>query len=126
MKFLEKLYRSKFGLLLSITARTLLSLHKPRMIYGYRDCSSGIFRKYTRTSSTLVVMSPENLKIDDHVWIWHHSIIDATEILQIDEGVQIGAWVGIFTHGSETAIRLLGNNFINIPNAERPGYIRGE
>ena len=41
------------------------------------------------------------------------------------EGCQIGAWVGIFTHGSEHAIRLLGRQFVHVPNARRPGYTRG-
>lgn len=43
----------------------------------------------------------------------------------IREGVQLGAWVGIFTHGSESSIRLLGRQFVHIPNADRKGYTRG-
>jgi acetyltransferase-like isoleucine patch superfamily enzyme len=95
------------------------------MIYGYDDATTGEFRKYTRISSTAVIMSPEKLAVEDHVWVWHHSILDATEGLTIEEGVQIGAWVGIFTHGSESAIRLLGRRFVDIPNTERRGYTRG-
>jgi len=95
------------------------------MIYGYRDQSSHTFRKFTRISSTAVIMSADKLSIGDHVWIWHHSIIDATEGIEIGEGAQIGAWVGIFTHGSEVAVRLLGPSFVDIPNTERGGYTRG-
>ena len=51
--------------------------------------------------------------------------MDATEGLIIEEGCQIGAWVGIFSHGSENAIRLLGAQFVQIPNAQRKGYTRG-
>jgi acetyltransferase-like isoleucine patch superfamily enzyme len=95
------------------------------MIYGYDDPVSGAFRKYTRISSGATIMSPERLSIGDHVWVWHYSILDATEGLSIGEGTQVGAWVGIFTHGSENSIRLLGKKFVDIPNRERPGYTRG-
>ncbi len=125
MRVLEKMYRSRLGELMSLCTRAVFSLAQPRMIYGYRDKPTRSFRKFTRISSTAVIMSPENLSIADHVWIWHHSIIDATEGIDIEEGVQIGAWVGIFTHGSESAIRLLGHSFVDIKNAERSGYTRG-
>jgi acetyltransferase-like isoleucine patch superfamily enzyme len=73
----------------------------------------------------VIILNKKGLSIADHVWVWHHSILDATEGLIIDAGVQIGAWVGIFTHGSERAVRLLGREFIHIPNNERLGYTRG-
>jgi len=76
-------------------------------------------------SSTVTIMNRSKLYVGNDVWVWHHSILDATEGLQIGEGCQIGAWVGIFTHGSETSIRLLGSRFVHIPNTERPGYTRG-
>jgi acetyltransferase-like isoleucine patch superfamily enzyme len=125
MRILERMYRSRLGEFMSFGARAIFSLAQPRMIYGYRDRRSRSFRKFTRISSTAVIMSPENLSIEDRVWIWHYSIIDATEGIEIQEGVQIGAWVGVFTHGSESSIRLLGRSFIDIPNSERAGYTRG-
>ena len=125
MRLLEKLYRSSFGRLLSVVGNALALISKPYMIYGVIDPKTNIYRKYTRLSSTTAIMNRQNLSLGDHVWIWHHSIIDATEGLTIQEGCQIGAWVGIFTHGSENAIRLLGSRFVHIPNAERKGYTRG-
>ncbi len=92
------------------------------MIYGWQDKKNGVFRKYTRISSRAVVMSPERLAIEDHVWIWHYSIIDASEGIEIGEGCQISSWVGIFTHGSQSSLRLLGNRFVHIPNRVRGGY----
>lgn len=95
------------------------------MLYGMKDPKTKKFRKYTRYSSDVVFLSKKNLSIADNVWIWHHSIIDATEGIEIEEGCQIGAWVGIFTHGSEASIRLLGRQYIDIPNTARKGYTRG-
>jgi acetyltransferase-like isoleucine patch superfamily enzyme len=125
MRLLEQMYRSPLGRLMSEVAHLLARLQRPFMVYGYRDQVSRQFRKYTRMSSTVVIMDHSKLAVGDHVWVWHHSILDATEGLVIEEGCQIGAWVGIFTHGSETSIRLLGKAFINIHNSERIGYSRG-
>ena len=126
MSILEKLYRSRLGYLMSLFARKIDCIHKPFMVYGYYDYPSKIFRKYTRFSSTVTVMNQRNMSIGDFVWVWHYTILDATEGLDIGTGCQIGAWVGIFTHGSENSIRLLGQDFVNIDNSLRSGYTRGK
>jgi acetyltransferase-like isoleucine patch superfamily enzyme len=110
---------------MSFFANVLAKIHQPFMVYGYLDRGSGRFRKYTRMSSTVTIMNKNKLLVGDYVWVWHYSILDATESLVIEEGCQLGAWVGVFTHGSENAIRLLGREFVNIPNAKRQGYTRG-
>lgn len=125
MRFLEKLYRSPFGRLMSGCAHAITSFGKPFMVYGFKDPATGIFRKYTRMSSKVTIMNKRKLSVADNIWIWHYTIIDATEGITIEEGAQIGAWVGVFTHGSENSIRLLGRDFVNIPNTERKGYTRG-
>lgn len=125
MRILERLYRSPFGQVMSIVARKLVSLGKPFMVYGFRDPRTRIFRKFTRMSSTVTIMNSKKLSVADNVWVWHYTILDATEGITIEEGAQIGAWVGVFTHGSENSIRLLGKDFVNIPNTERKGYTRG-
>ena len=126
MRLLEKLYRSPLGIVMSYASRILHIFSSPTMIYGFRDPSSKTFRKYTRISNTTQIVNKDKLCIDDKVWIWHYSIIDATEGLKIGRGCQIGAWVGIFTHGSEKSIRLLGEDYINIHHSQRKGYTRGE
>jgi acetyltransferase-like isoleucine patch superfamily enzyme len=125
MRIAERMYRSALGRPMSAVARWLAGLQRPRMIYGYVDGYTGEFRKYTRISSSAVVMSPNKLSIGEDVWVWHHSIIDATEGIEIGDGVQIGAWVGVFSHGSERAVRLLGSRFVHIHNSGRAGYTRG-
>lgn len=123
---LEYLYRSKLGRIMSVVARAISKVKQPHMIYGYIDKKTNSFRKFTRISDTAVIMSPENLSIGDYVWVWHYSVLDATEGISIGEGCQIGAWVGIFTHGSQNAIRMYGKNYVKIPGKERKGYTRGE
>jgi acetyltransferase-like isoleucine patch superfamily enzyme len=110
---------------MSAVARLLFRFQKPIMLYGYTDPATRRFRKFVRLSSTASIVQAEKLSIGDYVWVWHHTILDATGGLEIGEGCQIGAWVGLFTHGSNNAIRLLGPGFVHIPNTERQGYIRG-
>jgi acetyltransferase-like isoleucine patch superfamily enzyme len=125
MRLFERMYRSPLGHGMSNIAHLLAWFQRPFMVYGYYDQYSRQFRKYTRMSSTVAIMSEKRLAIGDNVWVWHHSILDATEGLTIEEGCQIGAWVGIFTHGSESSIRLLGPGFVDIHNSQRRGYTRG-
>lgn len=125
MRVIELLYRGPLGRLISAVARGVAVLHRPFMVYGCIDPATREFRKWTRMSSTVAILNGRLLAIGDHVWIWHHSILDATEGIDIGEGCQIGAWVGIFTHGSEHAIRLLGRRFVHTPNRQRAGYTRG-
>lgn len=99
----------------------LRNLKAPRMIWGYRD-SSGELRKRTRVSDTAFLYHPENIRISDNVFVWHYTILDGTGGLEIEEGAQIGAWVGVFTHSSHIAIRLYGDHYQEIPESEKRGY----
>jgi acetyltransferase-like isoleucine patch superfamily enzyme len=109
---------------MSKVAWGLGKFQRPWMVYGYYDRPSRKWRKFTRVSSSAILMNRAALSMGDGVWVWHYSILDATAGLTIEEGCQIGAWVGIFTHGSQDAIRLLGKQFVHIPNAQRAGYTR--
>jgi acetyltransferase-like isoleucine patch superfamily enzyme len=95
------------------------------MVYGYYDLVDRIHRRRTRLSSSAVLLCPRNISIADNCWIWHYSIIDGSCGVSIGEGVQIGAWVGIFTHSSHIAIRLYGPSYLNHDYSLRKGYIRG-
>ncbi len=83
-----------------------------RMVGGFVR-GDGLFLKNTRISNTACIFSKENLTIEDHVFIGHHSVIDATFGLTIKEGCQIGFFTGIFTHSSHAAIRLYGKEYVN-------------
>ena len=74
-------------------------LKAPRMVWGYMD-TNGNWHEKTRISDTVFFYHEENIKISNKVFIWHFTIIDGTGGVEIGEGTQIGAWVGIFTHSS--------------------------
>lgn len=121
---MKKLYMSFLGIFISMVLNAISFFTKPFMVYGYFCRRSKRFFKHTRISSTVTIVNPENLQISDNCWIWHHSVVDASNGVTIGKGVQIGAFVGIFTHSSHVAIRLLGDDFINIDAKDRIGYVR--
>ena len=88
---------------------------------GYTD-ASGTYRPRTRISDTTTLYHPEKIRMRDNVFVWHYSILDGTGGLDIEEGAQIGAWVGIFTHSSHISIRLLGKHYTEVPEYEKPGF----
>lgn len=91
------------------------------MVWGYKD-SDGEFRDRTRISDTVFMYHPERIRISDNVFVWHYTILDGTGGLEIGEGTQIGAWVGIFTHSSHIAIRIYGNHYQGVPENDKKGY----
>lgn len=102
--------------------RYVLSLAAPRMIWGFRSVPDRAFRPRTRISNTAFLYYREKISIDDNVFVWHFTILDGTGGLQIGEGSQIGAWVGIFTHSSHLAIRIYGDRYQNVPESEKECY----
>lgn len=123
--FKRSLYLSPLGRIISWVQSALSVFSRPYMVYGYYSKSNNQFLKNTRISSSAIILNPENLNIGNNVWIWHYSIIDASNGISIGTGCQIGAWVGIFTHSSHVAIRLYGgDSYINTPINERKGYVR--
>uniref|UniRef100_UPI003D95FC30 acyltransferase n=1 Tax=Sphingomonas yabuuchiae TaxID=172044 RepID=UPI003D95FC30 len=122
---LRQIYLGPLGRVISFAMRAVASLKRPFMVYGYRDKVSGKFQKLTRISSNVILGDAKNIAIGNNVWIWHHSIIDGSNGVSIGEGSQIGAWVGIFSHGSQISVRLYGDQYIKIPKENRKGYTRG-
>lgn len=121
---LRKIYLSPLGYLISIILMVLGCIFRPFMIYGYWSSPTKKFQRFTRYSSTVVFVDKNKISIGNNCWIWHHSIIDGSNGVHIGEGVQIGAWVGIFSHSSHLAIRLHGHDYINIDKDRRLGYVR--
>lgn len=76
-----------------------------------------------RISSTVDIINKGKFNVGDNVWINHNTRIDASGGVIIGEGCQIGSSVGIFSHSSHNAIRLMGANYMKVPKDKRIGYI---
>ncbi|MCH7344411.1 acyltransferase [Pelomonas sp. CA6] len=99
--------------------RLLSRLWGTRMVGGFVRGDGG-FLPHTRVSNTAFIFAPERLQVEDHVFIGHFSVLDATYGLRIGEGCQIGFFTGIFTHSSHAAIRLYGREYVH--TAEKKAY----
>lgn len=99
----------------------LRRLKAPRMIWGYID-ASGTWRERTRISDIVYFNHPENILIEDNVFVGHYSILDGTGGLEIGEGCQIAGWNGLYTHSSHIAIRIYGRHYQDVPEAQKVGF----
>lgn len=125
IKIIKRLvYFSPLGLVIGVFQNVFSVFTRPFMVYGYWNAPTRCFRRFTRISSTAVLSDKNKIDIADNCWIWHHSILDGSNGIVIEEGVQIGAWVGVFTHGSHIAVRLHGKNYMHVDKNERIGYTR--
>jgi acetyltransferase-like isoleucine patch superfamily enzyme len=98
-------------------------LARPRMVYGFRT-PSGEWLPRTRVSSSVIFHeNPANVRLADDVFVWHYTILDGSDVLEIERGAQIGAWVGLFTHSSHIAIRLQGDSYFGW-TGDRPGWVQ--
>lgn len=118
---LKKLYLSPLGYIISFILNIISLIHRPFMVYGYYNRVDKKFKKYTRISSSSTLMSKDKLDIADNVWIGHYSLLDASFKLKIEEGVQTGSHIAMFTHSSHNSIRLLGKSYLR--EDSRFGYI---
>lgn len=100
----------------------LLEAKQPQMIWGYLNVD-GCYCFKTRISDTVFFYHKERVNIADNVFIWHYTILDGTGEIEIEEGVQIGAWVGLFTHSSHIAIRIYGGHYQEVPENQKKGYL---
>ncbi len=123
IKFLlKKLYFTPVGRFLSQLFNPVWrSFKRPRMLWGHRN-STGEWHANTRISDTVFFYHPENIFIENNVFVWHYTILDGTGGLKIGQGSQVGAWVGIFTHSSHIAIRLYGNHYIQVPENKKIAF----
>jgi acetyltransferase-like isoleucine patch superfamily enzyme len=124
MNLKKYIYFSWLGYSISLMLNFLAFFHRPFMVYGYRNRVNKKWMRNIRISSSVVILNKEKLNISDNVWVWHQTIIDASNKITIGEGCQIGAWVGIFTHSSHISLRLHGQDYINFDSDNRLGYVR--
>ncbi len=120
----RKIYLSPLGYLISIFMISIGRIFRPFMVYGYWNSMTGEFRRFTRISSSCVLIDKRNIDIGDSCWIGHHSIIDGSNGVKIGRGVQIAGLTGIYSHSSHVAIRLYGDQYIRVSCNDRQGYVR--
>jgi len=119
---LRRLYLSPVGYLISGFLHLFSWIHKPFMVYGYRNSKTGKFQKLTRISSTAKLLNKKNINLADNIWIGHYCLVDGTGGVTLGEGVQLSSHTVVYSHSSQDAIRLLGKHFIEQPATKRPGY----
>ena len=117
------IYYSFAGYIISFMQHCLSVLHRPFMVYGYYDSKTKRYLRDVRISASVDIIHKDKLVIGDNVWINHYTRIDASAGVIIGEGCQIGSSVGIFSHSSHNAIRLMGTHYMKVPKEERIGYI---
>jgi acetyltransferase-like isoleucine patch superfamily enzyme len=93
----------------------------PRMLYGWRR-GDGRWLPHARVSSATRIEAPALLDIDDHVFIGHFNLLDASGGLHLGEGVQVTTHCALLTHSSHQALRLAGRGYWG--HAEPPGIVR--
>ena len=99
-------------------AKRLLSRAGGTRMVGGWVLGDGRYLPNTRVSNTSFCFAVEKLELEDHVFIGHFSVLDATYGLSIGEGSQIGFFTGIFTHSSHVAVRLYGRAYVETPHKE--------
>ncbi len=118
----RKLYLSPFGFVISGILHLFSWMHKPFMVYGYRNRKTGSFQKFTRISSSAKLLNKKNIDLANHIWIGHYCLVDGTGGVSLGEGVQLSSHTVVYSHSSQDAIRLLGKHFIELEATKRPGY----
>lgn len=116
-------YYSFCGYLISFIQHVLSFIHRPFMVYGYYNRVTKQFLRDVRISSTVDIVNKRAFDVGDNVWINHYTRIDASNGVKIGSGCQIGSSVGIFSHSSHNAIRLMGKEYMKYPKEKRIGYI---
>lgn len=119
----QLVYYSFLGYIISFVQHCLSIFHRPLMVYGYYNRVTNKFLRNVRISSTVDIVDKKQFDVGDNVWINHYTRIDASTGVKIGEGCQIGSSVGIFSHSSHNAIRLMGINYMRVSKENRVGYI---
>ena len=122
MNLLRRLYFGPFTRVFSILLHCLSKFSRRMMVYGWRPFSLSGFKPHSRISSTSILLNARTIEIADHVWIGHGCLIDGSSGVRLDEGVQLAFNVSVFTHGSQHAIRFLGDQYIYTNQRDRPFY----
>jgi acetyltransferase-like isoleucine patch superfamily enzyme len=102
----------------------LASLIKPEIIGGFTRADK-VFLKHVGISNMSHVSYPENLDIEDYVFIGHFNYIDCLIGTRIGEGTQISNFISVLNHSSHLALRLHAKQQAIIKPEDRKGLTKG-
>ncbi|MBX3637660.1 MAG: acyltransferase [Rubrivivax sp.] len=102
-------------------ARLWHRLVAPRIVYGMRS-GDGRWRAHSRISTHACIEHPQSLRLGDHVFIGHFSVLDASGGLEIGDGCQVTNHVSVLTHSTHRALRLGREDCWGDPSP--PGLVR--
>jgi acetyltransferase-like isoleucine patch superfamily enzyme len=95
---------------------------RPAMYQAKFNPADGARLNNTRISNTVFMTHERGIDIGDNVYIGHYGILDGSNGITIEEGCQLAAWNGVFSHSSHISVRLYGKNY---GGTEMDGYVRG-
>ena len=110
---LKRVYLSPLGFCISLIQNWISIFHRPFMVYGFYNRVEKRFMKHTRVASNVKIVAKNKLNIQDNIWIGYYSFIDATYGVTLEEGIQTGSHVCIYSHSSHISIRLLGKKYLS-------------
>lgn len=95
---------------------------RPAMYQVKYNPADGVRLKNTRMSNTVFLTHEQGIQLGDNVYIGHYGILDGSNGITIEEGCQLAAWNGIFSHSSHISVRLYGKEY---GGGDMEGYVRG-
>ena len=81
--------------------------------------------RWLHISDTVDVTSWDRLTLGDNVFVWHYSILDAGNGIEIGDGCQIGTRVGVFTHSAHISLRLYRDRYFETDYRSHVGRVKG-
>ncbi len=114
--------RNIFQALGRVYLRFFANQARPIMIYYHRNFQ-GEKCNNIRISSSTVLGNKEHLILNKNIYIGHYCRLDASNGIEIGEGVQMASYCSIVTHSSHKSIRLYGDRYLDFN--DHIGYIKG-
>jgi acetyltransferase-like isoleucine patch superfamily enzyme len=114
----------------SVVMRAWFNRLRRRLVHAvafhivFGESAQGCKLPMTRISPSTCIDHEDKLRLSDHVYIGPFNVIEASQGVTIDEGVQITSHCAIVTHSSHRAQRLLGRAFVTW-DGDKPGWIGG-
>lgn len=94
-----------------------------KMKWGYVNAKQEKMPR-VRISNTAILEHQPGIELADNVFIGHFVVLDGSGRLSIGEGTQIAAHACIISHSSHIAIRLYGDEYTSVNEADKIGFLK--